>query len=93
MKNTLFTLLILVLTHIPLSLLAKEVATEKLPITTTQGGEYTMIIEGYDWGPAVSRIVLSMGEEVANHSAGNCSGYFAALSRRCPAGIPARDSL
>lgn len=78
MKNTLFTLLILVLTHIPLSLLAKEVATEKLPITTTQGGEYTMIIEGYDWGPAVSRIVLSMGEEVAEVSAGD----YAVSARR-----------
>ena len=71
MKNTLFTLLILALTHIPLSLLAKEVATEKLPITTTQGGEYTMIIEGYDWGPAVSRIVLSMDEQVSEVSAGD----------------------
>lgn len=78
MKNTLFTLLILVLTHIPLSVLAKEVATEKVSITTTQGGEYTMIIEGYDWGPAVSRIVLSMGEQVSEVSAGD---YTVSASR------------
>ena len=27
-------------------------------------GEYTMVIEGYDWGPAVSKVILSMGTPV-----------------------------
>lgn len=30
------------------------------------GGEYTSIVEGYDWGPAVSKVVLSVGENVAS---------------------------
>lgn len=27
-------------------------------------GEYTMIVEGYDWGPAVNKVVLSLDETV-----------------------------
>lgn len=32
------------------------------------GGEYTVVIQGYDWGPAVSKVILPMNEgiEVAN---------------------------
>jgi predicted esterase len=29
-------------------------------------GEYTVFIEGYDWGPAVSKVVISMGEIVSS---------------------------
>ena len=31
-----------------------------LPPTPTATGEYTIIIEGYDWGPAISRVVLAL---------------------------------
>jgi len=27
-------------------------------------GEYTLVIEGFDWGPAVNKVILSMGEPV-----------------------------
>ena len=29
-------------------------------------GEYTVVIEGYDWGPAVSKVILSMDEIVTS---------------------------
>jgi len=29
------------------------------------GGEYTLVVEGYDWGPAVNKVILSMGETVS----------------------------
>jgi len=69
MKNILFSLLILALTQIPLCLIAKEVPMEKLSKTTTEAGEYTLIIEGYDWGPAVSRVIISIGEQVSHANA------------------------
>lgn len=32
--------------------------------TPAPGGEYTLVVEGYDWGPAVSKIILSLDESV-----------------------------
>ncbi|MCK4989586.1 MAG: hypothetical protein KAS29_03835, partial [Bacteroidales bacterium] len=29
------------------------------------GGKYTLVVEGYDWGPGVSKVILSMGETVS----------------------------
>ena len=29
-------------------------------------GEYTVVIEGFDWGPAVSKVIIPMGEKVAS---------------------------
>jgi len=78
MKNTILFALILVLTHIPLSLLSKDSPVENFSGTLCQGGEYTLIIEGYDWGPAVSRVVLSTDEELTEASAGD---YAVAASR------------
>ncbi len=78
MKNILFSLLILVLIQIPLCLIAKEVPMEKLSKTTTEAGEYTLIIEGYDWGPAVSRVIISIGEQVSH---ANASDYTVTARR------------
>ncbi len=71
MKNPFLIALILVLTHLPLSLLSKDSPVENFSGTLIQGGEYTLIIEGYDWGPAVSRVVLSMGEQLTTANAGD----------------------
>jgi len=35
------------------------------------GGEYTMVVEGYDWGAAVSRVVLSLDETATSARAGD----------------------
>lgn len=29
-------------------------------------GEYTLVIEGFDWGPAVNKVILNMGETVTS---------------------------
>jgi predicted esterase len=34
------------------------------------GGEYTIVIEGYDWGAGVSKVILSLGETVSSANAG-----------------------
>lgn len=32
----------------------------------TEGGKYTAIVEGYDWGPAVSKVILELDETVSS---------------------------
>lgn len=34
---------------------------EKTPLSV---GDYTLVIEGFDWGPAVNKVILSLGETV-----------------------------
>jgi poly(3-hydroxybutyrate) depolymerase len=34
------------------------------------GGEYTLVVEGYDWGPGVSRVILALDESVSAADAG-----------------------
>ena len=45
----------------------------------TNGDEYTVIIEGYDWGPAVSKVVLSLSEMV---SAADMKNYSVTAERK-----------
>lgn len=35
------------------------------------GGEYTMVVDGFDWGPGVSKVILKMDEAVSNADPGN----------------------
>ena len=35
-------------------------------ITGWSQGTYTLVVEGFDWGPAVNKVVLSMGETVSS---------------------------
>jgi poly(3-hydroxybutyrate) depolymerase len=39
------------------------------------GGEYTMVVDGYDWGPGVSKVILSMEETVYSVDPGNYAVY------------------
>ncbi|WP_332912337.1 hypothetical protein [Algoriphagus boritolerans] len=32
--------------------------------TPLSAGDYTLVIEGFDWGPAVNKVILSLGETV-----------------------------
>ena len=34
-------------------------------------GEYSLVVEGFDWGPAVNKVVLHMGETLTEVPAGN----------------------
>ncbi|PHN06777.1 prolyl oligopeptidase family serine peptidase [Flavilitoribacter nigricans] len=36
------------------------------PATAIAGGKYTAVVEGYDWGPAVSKVILSLEETVTS---------------------------
>jgi len=55
--------------------------------TTIQNGEYTYVVEGYDWGPAVSKVILSADETV---SAVNMADFVVYVERSSECGeIPA----
>lgn len=43
------------------------------------GGDYSLIIDGFDWGPAVSKVILSLDEEV---SAADLQQYQVTAERR-----------
>ena len=58
---------------------AADVTAQSDANLSTAGGEYTMIVEGYDWGPAVSRVVLSLNQEVA---AANYQDYAVSVARQ-----------
>lgn len=54
------------------------------------GGEYTLVVEGYDWGAGVSKAVLSMGETVSKATAG---AYTASVKRHTDCGeLPAEQA-
>ena len=59
-----------------------------LPPTPTAPGEYTAIIEGYDWGPVVSRVVLALDSmtTTANHQ-----DYSVSVTRQTDCGALSTD--
>lgn len=52
------------------------------------GGTYTIVVEGYDWGAAVSKVVLSWGATVSQAAAG---AFSVAVSRRTDCGEIPRE--
>lgn len=53
-------------------------------------GDYTLVIEGYDWGPAVSKIILSVGQSVTEASAND---FTVAVNRSTTlAALPPEDA-
>lgn len=51
--------------------------------TPPAAGTYALVIEGYDWGPAVNKVVLAMGETVTDVRA----GQFEVKVQRSVAGV------
>jgi predicted esterase len=41
------------------------------PSKTSTGGSYTLVVKGFDWGPGVNKVVLSMDEEVSEADPGD----------------------
>ncbi|WP_422081420.1 prolyl oligopeptidase family serine peptidase [Ulvibacterium sp.] len=71
MNRCIFNSIIWVLLIAPIHLLSHEPPTEFLQSErSNQAGEYTLIVEGYDWGPAASRVILSLKETVSAATAG-----------------------
>ncbi len=69
MKTTVLKFLVLLFAVAPSSLAAETVKEEPNAIT----GDYTLVVTGYDWGPGVNKVVLSMGEEVLEVKAADFS--------------------
>ena len=46
------------------------------------GGSYILVVDGYDWGPAVSKVILSMDETVSGVDPGNYA-VFASRQSEC----------
>lgn len=69
--NTKILISTVLLAAIPLlALFAKENPKSK---TTSFAGNYVIVVEGYDWGPAVSKVILSMEETVIETKSGDFS--------------------
>lgn len=68
MKKSIFNSIVWVLVIAPIHLSSSEPLREPLPSSNEDTGEYTLIVEGYDWGPAASRVVLSLKETVSSAS-------------------------
>lgn len=45
-------------------------ASLSLLISAQESGAYTLVVEGFDWGPAVNKIILDMGESIDKAPAG-----------------------
>ena len=65
MRKTILSLLVLLLSQASLTAAAPAVGQ-----AASRGGEYTLVIEGYDWGAGVSKVVLSLSEPVFSANAG-----------------------
>jgi len=84
MRNTILRIFLLVAMTIPFNLMAKKVQNEKIVAqAVNEDGEYSLIIEGYDWGPAVSKVILTMGELMTEVKAEN----FTVVAARSAVGV------
>lgn len=82
MKATWRKLFILLFVMVPILLLADSIKSEG----NLKTGDYTLIVNGYDWGPGVNKVVLSMGEEIAEAKAAD----FSVTVERSAAGVEMR---
>jgi predicted esterase len=65
-------------------LIAKELPKDpKTENPAPFAGEYKVVIEGFDWGPAVNKVILSLGETVTT---ANFSEYEVTASRKSDKG-------
>lgn len=63
---------------------AKELPENpKTEISSPFAGEYKLVIEGFDWGPAVNKVILNMGETVTS---ANVSEYVVTATRKSDKG-------
>lgn len=66
MKNIILKALLLLMITLPLGLVANELSIKKSDLKITAvNGEYTLVITGHDWGPAVSKVIIDLNESVS----------------------------
>jgi predicted esterase len=71
-------------------LVAKEFPDQPLgEISNPVSGEYKLVVEGFDWGPAVNKVILNLGETVKS---ANASDYMIFTSRKSADGEIAAES-
>lgn len=88
-KLTLLTLLILVSQFTVFAEVTGEGATPG-ENSTAASGEYKIVVEGFDWGPAVNKVILLVGEAV---TAASASDYQVFATRRSDLGtIPEQQA-
>ncbi len=74
MSNNNFWPFILALLILPLQFFANQPSAELLNEAPDMNyGSYTLVVEGYDWGPAASKVILSVGETLSETTSGNYS--------------------
>lgn len=73
MKFTTLKLFILFFCMSPLTIHADNLGNKKEAIGDALQGEYTLIVEGYDWGPGANKVVLSVGKMTSETSANDFS--------------------
>jgi len=79
MKKSMFHSMMWVLMLTPVFLMSHEARIPSpLSENVNAGGAYTLIVDGYDWGPAASRVVLSLSETVSSASS---SEYTVSVQR------------
>lgn len=64
MKRTFLAFLVVALSPVGLLAAVQSDAEARSP-----GGEYTIVVEGYDWGAGVSKVILSLDETVSSANA------------------------
>jgi len=83
-NKAIFRLIFIGLMTISLNLLANSTHIKKETAPdSSNDGEYNLIIEGYDWGPAVSKIIFSMKEPTTEVKAEN----FTVTAKRSYEGV------
>lgn len=83
-RKAILRLIFMGLMTIPLILLANRDHTKKATAPFSDNdGEYNLIIDGYDWGPAVSKIILFMKEPTTEVKAEN----FSVMAKRSYDGV------
>ncbi|NAS10584.1 alpha/beta hydrolase-fold protein [Poritiphilus flavus] len=84
MKNNTFWSLTLAFLILPLQFFAIQPSVDTIiQEQQMENGSYTLVVEGFDWGPAANRVILSMGETVNETTSGN----YAVTVKRSAAGV------
>ncbi|MEM7381949.1 MAG: alpha/beta hydrolase-fold protein [Bacteroidota bacterium] len=79
MSNNNFWSLSLAFLILPLQFFANQPSAELLNEAPDMDyGSYTLVVEGYDWGPAASKVILSIGETLSETTSGN---YLVSVKR------------
>jgi poly(3-hydroxybutyrate) depolymerase len=73
-KKNLFILLVALLSHLGLGEFIAN-AKENDKNSPAVQGDYSWVVEGFDWGPAVNKVVLSLGEWVKEAKANQYKVY------------------